>query len=96
MTTSVDGKTAGNTVVTRTHVQVLANSLAGTIFAAIHLLYTRGLHLCFNGIPGTPKPHVVFVSDMLVYGVIGYFPTNPELTFPDTMPPQQPTHGPQS
>lgn len=61
----------GPTSVTRTHVQVLANSLAGTILTVIHYQYTRG-HQCFSGVPGPHATHSSFISDLLVYGIIGY------------------------
>jgi len=61
-------------VVTRTHVQVLANSLAGTILLVAHLVLFhryRGT-CCFTSVPGPHKSVAAFTSDVLVYGIIGY------------------------
>ena len=70
----MDGEQAGpETVVTRTHVQVLANSLAGTILVVLHLIlfYEHRGKYCFTSIPGPHKSSASFLSDVLVYGIIG-------------------------
>jgi hypothetical protein len=60
----------GSEPVTRTHVQVLANSLAGTILTVIHFHLTRGTQ-CFSPIPAPHTLRIRFISDVLVYGIIG-------------------------
>jgi uncharacterized membrane protein len=69
-----EGNATDATVVTRTHVQVLANSLAGTILLVLHLLlfYNYRGKYCFTSIPGPHKALAAFLSDLLVYGIIGY------------------------
>ena len=68
--TSLDGKKPVTVTVTRTHVQVLANSLAGTLLMVLHFYTTRGRY-CFSAIPALHKSPTSFLSDFLVYGIIG-------------------------
>lgn len=90
--TSLDGKKPVNATVTRTHVQVLANSLAGSILMVLHFYSTRGRH-CFSAIPTPHKSSILFLSDSLVYGIIGYFPSISRLILGDIMQQQQLIHG---
>ena len=80
--TTIDGEKPTNTTTTRTHVQVLANSLAGTILTVLHFYSTRGRY-CFSAIPALHKSPKSFLNDLLIYGIIGYLTLHPPIAFRD-------------
>lgn len=79
MTSNVDGNKPTISTVTRTHIQVLANSLCGTILTVVHYYYTQG-EQCFSAVPWSRRTHKAFISDLLVYGIIGYTSEDPAKT----------------
>jgi uncharacterized protein (TIGR00297 family) len=42
----------------------------------MHYYYTHGTQ-CFSAIPSTHRTHTAFISDLLVYGIIGYISEDP-------------------
>ena len=78
--TSIDGEKPANATVTRTHIQVLANSLSGTILMVLHFYLTQGRY-CFSAIPSLHKSPTSFLSDLLVYGIIGYTSDSSKLIY---------------
>jgi hypothetical protein len=71
VTSKVDGNEPTRSITTRSHVQVLANSLSGTVLTVIHYYSTHG-DQCFSPIPRVHESHESFISNLLIYGIIGY------------------------